>query len=226
MAPTIAVGSYGVATTPAETARIQLLFGITLAPDSDSADGDTPVADVDDLQPVVRAIAEAGAEAENIDVTVAMGLQGYYSPGSSAGLVEVIVERPTTEGVAAIIDAAASAATATLYLQQVGVEYDVADCAALVDEARREAISRASGEAAALADGLGGSLGDVVQISTYAPYGSLYIDDLVGCPPSADYGYYGTGSAFDTPPFNPAAPAEVRFAIQLTVTFAYVPLAE
>ena len=228
--PTIMVTSTGLATAPAEVARIQFLIGITLDLSATTTGTTTtatvmPRADRDDVAPVIRAIVAAGAEPDAIAVIISAGLSGYFSPGSASALIEVLVEQPTPESVATIIEAGVAAATNPLMLQQVGVEYDLADCEPLIDQARKNAIAAARDEAREIAEALGGTVGELVQVAAYGSYVPSIDPDDTGCPPpfAYGYGYYGPGSPFDTPLFNPAAPAEVVATVQLTLTVAFVP---
>jgi hypothetical protein len=175
------------------------------------------------LQPVVDAIAAAGVAPDQIEAVAAPSLVGYFVPGGGGGMIEVTIEQPTQEGVAAIVEAAAAAATGPLFLQQVGVQYDVADCARLVQEARQSAVDQAKAEAAALAEALGGTLGGVLQVTAFAVSGLPAGTESQGCYPAPPFDYLVAGAPFTIPLFDPSAPAVAATAIQLTVTFEFVP---
>ena len=105
-----------------------------------------------------------------------------------------------------------------LTVQQLGVDYDVADCAPLLREARQEAIERARAEAEELAALAGGGLGELLQVgSSPASFGPPVAEDEGGCPPPPEAGYYGPGSPA---PYDPAAPAEARAHATVTLTYA------
>ena len=256
---TIAVSGSGVATAPAETARIQIMVGantvygmmppmgqaepamVNLAampagaaamgtPGAMTGDMEVTMPDpmmgavltAEDLTPIVDAIVAEGVAADAVTVLTGPAVAGWYGPGSSSsGLVEATVDDPTLEHVTAIIDAAAAAAGTTVVLQQVGVEYDLADCAELVDAARAAAFSDARTRAEALGRHFGASIEAPVQVSDFSAT-VLPIADSTGCPPPPEVAYMaGSAQAFNTPPFNPNAPAEARVVTQLSITYEF-----
>ena len=68
---------------------------------------------------------------------------------------------------------------------------------------------------------MGVTLGDVLQVSDFSPFGPPFPAEEEGCAPSPEFGYYGPGSAFNTPPFDPTAPAEARAFVQLNMVFTF-----
>jgi hypothetical protein len=243
---TIQVAGTGAATAPAETARIQLSITTFSDPSMSSVppmpvehSGSTPGAmseaavmpaappatelTEEDLTPVVEAIVAAGAPEDAITIHTGPTVSGYYGPGSPGyALIEVLVLDPTLEQVNEIVEAANDVATGGLAIQQVGVEYNVADCAPLFDAARQAAFDDARTRAEALSQHIGASVGAPVQVSDFgssqAPVGGG-----TGCPPTPELGMgmYGPVPVFNTPPFNGLAPAEVRVLVQLSVTYEF-----
>jgi hypothetical protein len=243
---TISVTGTGAATAPAETARIQFsiatYYDYSMGPQPMPAEdpaatpgsamsepavptGSPPIVVLteEDLAPVIEAIVAAGAPADAITIHTGPAVGGYYGPGAPTyALIELLVPDPTLELVNAIVEAANLAATGTLAMQQVGVEYNVADCAPLFEAARQAAFADARARAEALVPYIGASVGAPVQVadfgSTQAPVGGG-----AGCPPTPDMGMglYGPVPVFNTPPFNGLAPAEVRVLVQLSVTYEF-----
>lgn len=178
------------------------------------------------LVPVVRALVDAGAAVEDVTVNIGPGLDGFAGPGGpGTGLIEVGVAQPQTEQVAALIAAGSQSATDNgLFVQQLGVAYDVADCGPLVLQAQQAAIADGREQAARLADSLGVTLGDLIQAADFSALGQPFIaDEEGGCPESPDVVFSGPGSAFDTPAFDPTAPAEARAFAQINLVFAFEP---
>lgn len=176
-----------------------------------------------DLAPVVEAIVAAGAPADAITVQTGPAVSGYYGPGAPGfGLIEILVPDPTLDQVNAIVEAGNTAASGPLATQQVGVEYNVADCAPLLDAARQAAFDDARTRAEALSQHIGASVGAPVQVSDFTS-SQVPVGGSAGCPPTPDMGLgiYGPTSVFNTPPFNGLAPVEARVLVQLSVTFEF-----
>lgn len=174
------------------------------------------------LEPVVQAIVDAGVDAEDVSVNVGPSVSGFAGPGGpGTGLVEVTLDQPAAEAVEEIVTAGSEAAADNgFFVQQLGVGYDVADCAPLEREAQQAAIADGREKAAQLAESLGVTLGDLIQASDYSNFGPPFAADDGGCPVSPEFGYYGPGSAFNTPPFDPEAPAEAEAYAQVNLVFA------
>jgi hypothetical protein len=242
---TILVTGTGAATAPAETARIQFSIATYYDPAMSGmpmpaeATGGTPGAGIsepavvagtpmvalteEDLTPVVEAIIAAGAPEDALTIHTGPAVGGYYGPGApSYALLELLVPDPTLELVNAIVKAGNEASVGMLAVQQVGVEYNVADCAPLFEAARQAAFDDARARAEALVPHIGASVGAPVQVSdfgsTQAPVGGG-----TGCPPTPDMGMglYGPVPVFNTPPFNGLAPAEARVLVQLSVAYEF-----
>ncbi len=177
----------------------------------------------EDLQPLVQALVGAGVEEDDIQTVTGPAASGVYGPGGpGVGFVEAEVAQPTREQVGEIITAVNQAATDNgLLVQQLGVGYDVADCEPLEREARQMAIEDARTQASQLAELVGVTLGDLVQVSTHPFYGPPFPDeDDGGCPPSPEAANFGPGGTVTTPPFDPMAEAEAEVYAQVNMAFA------
>ena len=177
----------------------------------------------EDLAPVVDAIVAAGAPADAVRVQTGPAVGGYYGPGAPGyALIEVLLPDPTLEQVNAIVTAGNRAGTGMLAVQQVGVEYNVADCAPLLEAARQAAFDDARARAEALAPHMAATVGAPVQVSDFGST-QASVGGGAGCPPTPDsgLGIYGPIPVFNTPPFNGLAPAEARVLVQLSVTYEF-----
>ena len=176
----------------------------------------------EDLEPMLAAIVDAGVARDEIDVDAGPVASNLFGP--SGAVVELTIEQPEAAQVEEIVTAAVDAATeAGLFVEHAGVEYDVADCSALVREARQAAIDDARVQAEQFADLLGVTLGDVLQLSDYGFFGPIPPGEE-GCPPSSSgVSYGGPFEAINTAPFDADAPAEAEVYAQLNLSFAYEP---
>ena len=182
-----------------------------------------PSLTAEDLRPLIQAMVEAGVKEEDVRSVTGPAASGIYGPGGpGAAFVEAEVARPTQEGVGEIVDAVTKAATDNgLLVQQLGVGYDIADCAPLEREARQAAVEDARAQAEQLAELVEVTLGDLVQVSSFPTYGSPFpAEDDGGCPPSPEVTMIGPGGMITTPPFDPRAEAEAEVYAQVTMTFA------
>lgn len=176
----------------------------------------------EDLAPVIEAIVDAGAPEDAIEVITGPALSVSFGPsGPGAARVELSLADPTEDQVDAIITAADEAILDNgLRLDFAGVGYDVADCAELNREAKRQAIEDAQARAEETAEILGGTLGDLLQASDFG-YGPPLIDEESGCAASPFFGGpFGPESGITTQPYDPSAPAEAEAYAQMTLTYA------
>ena len=231
---------FGRATAPADTARIQFVVsksgGIYVEPlpakplavPEGNVEGEavtptpleiypyvtpTPPAPITEaeLQPLVDAIKAQGVSDSDIQVTVYPS--SYNGPyGSPTARVTVTLRDPKRTG--ELIDAGnqAVAESGTLYIQNVGVIYDVSNCDTLLKEARKAAVEDARANGAGLAEALGVGLGNIQGASEYSydPYG------YSSCQPQSGMPYY----EYEGPSFDPAQPAEVQIVSNVTISYA------
>lgn len=176
----------------------------------------------EDLEPMLEVIEGAGVAREAIEINTGPSVGGLFGPGGpGTALVEFVVEQPETDGVNTLVtDAIAAGTEAGLFLQHAGVEYDVADCSALIQEARVEAVADAREQAEGLATAAGVTLGGLIQVSDYGFFGGPVEPDDDGCPPSPQNVFYGSESLVDTPPFDPTAEAEAEAYSSVNLAFA------
>lgn len=179
----------------------------------------------DDLQPLIQAMVDAGVEEDDIQTVTGSAASSMYGPGGPGmGFVEAEVAQPTRDQVGEIVTAVTQAAIDNgLLLQQVGVGFDVADCEPLEREANLAAIEDARAQATQLAELMGVSLGDVVQVSSFQAYGPPFTsEDDTGCPLSPEVAMIGPGGMITTPPFDPRAEPEAEVFAQINIAFAIV----
>jgi len=171
---------------------------------------------------MLEVIEAAGVERDAIAINTGPSVAGFFGPGGpGTALVEFVVEQPETDAVNSLVTDAIDAGTeAGLFLQHAGVEYDVADCSALIQEARAAAVADARERAEGLAEAAGVTLGDLIQVSDYGFFGPPVDPDDEGCPPSPQGVFYGAESLVDTSPFDPTAEAEAEAYASVNLTFA------
>lgn len=219
---------YGEATTPAESAILQILltqedFGPPRPPRPSA----TPGAEQRELSdPVIQALLDAGLTEEDIEVVISPIVGQYYSIGGPGiARIDIAVDEPTRERILELINAAVPvAARQGVLVGQVGVGYNVDDCTALEREARAGAFADATRRAEIQADLLGGELGDPVASNDLPPadsnalvYFGRAVSSEAGCaPPSPSL---TEGNSVNLPPFDPAGEAEVEVIAQVAVTF-------
>jgi uncharacterized protein YggE len=225
----ITVIGYGEASAPAEAVSLQILvtrqdFGPPSAP----SPGDIPGEEERELvRPVVAALVAEGIAEEDVAVVVSPSFSGFYGPaGPGVARVDLTVEGADQERVNALVDAATiGAAEERLFVGQVGVRYEVADCRTLERTAREAAIADAQERAEIQAELLGVDLGEVIA-SSDAPVASAPAFGYFG-PVAPDAGNCAPPTAtivvgpVTFAPFDPTAPAEVEVYAQMSVTFAF-----
>lgn len=230
--PSIVVTGLGSAAAPAEQAVIQLLI-VRAAPYSSDFVSDKPVptaapgaVSTGSLAPVVAAIEDTGVEEAAIRVVSSPSLISVCSNSTncSAVRIEVIVDKPSLDGLNAIIDAAGEAAGhQSLTVQDVGVGYRVADCHALRDLARASAATDARARADAQAVVLGVVLGKLVVSTEVAP---AEPEDANGCAPlrgtNSDAWWTPGSVGLTTPAFDPQIAPQVVVRFQMSLAYAIV----
>jgi hypothetical protein len=183
-----------------------------------------PVITQDDLAPVLDALVAAGAPQDAIKVNTGPAIGGYFGPGAPGyALIEIALPDPTVESVKAIIMAASDEVSgSSITVEQVGVEYNVADCAPLIEAAQAAAFADARARAESLAEHIGATVGAPVQVADFGTTQNPFVGGS-GCPPTPDmaYGVYGPMPAFNTPTFSELNPAEARTLAQVSVSFEY-----
>ncbi len=181
-----------------------------------------PAITEDDLEPMLAVIEEAGVEREAIAINTGPSVAGLFGPGGpGTALVEFSVEQPESDAVNGLVsDALEAGNEAGLFVQHAGVDYDVADCSALIREARELATADARDSAEQLAEVAEVTLGDLIQVSDYGFFGTPAEPDDEGCPPAPQTVFYGSESLVDTPPFDPSKEAEASAYSTINLTFA------
>jgi hypothetical protein len=178
----------------------------------------------EDLTSVMDALVAAGAPEDAITVNTGPGIGGYFGPGAPGyALIEIMVPDPTVELVQEIIMAASDeVAGGPISMEQVGVEYNVADCTPLLEAAQAAAFADARARAESLAQHFGATVGAPVLVSDFGMT-QMPLNGGTGCPPTPDMGYgvYGPTTAFNTPTFSELNPAEARALVQVSVSYEY-----
>jgi uncharacterized protein YggE len=213
----ITVLGQGQVAAPADRARLEIQmisrnpFGVDAQVPNQLAIGNQAL-QPSVLQPVVTALQAIGVPAEAITVQVT---------SSESAEVIVLLEKPTRPRVQQVVLTASSAAQKTnrLDVQSVGAEYAVRNCRPLENASRRAALSDAQQRLQALAATVEVRLGNVLQITEFPVTGSPSAFSQCGSKagaPASPLSPPSTGA----PPYDPAAPTEVRVISQISVTYA------
>lgn len=230
----------GVASAPAQTAHLQILLGSSGAFGMGSMEmmvvpSGTPSVDMaqagpmgmmglseEQLGPVIEVIAGAGIGADAMVVTVPSSNQFFGPGGPETAEIRATIDQPQGDDLANLVAAIhAAAPNSGLAVLHVGVRYDAADCAALTQQAREAAIADANQRAEGLAQGLGMTLGELVQASESPYFGPTGADSCAPAGTQSDFGPYGPGT---DPAFDPSA-TEASVTVQVTLTYAIEPVA-
>lgn len=213
----ITVLGQGQVTAPADTARleIQLIsrnpFGADAGVPNRLALNNQPL-QTTVLQPVVAALEAIGVPIAAITV---------QATSSESAEVIVLLEKPTRPRVQEVVLTASNAAQKTqrLEVQSVGAEYAVRNCKPLENASRRAALSDAQQRLQALATAVRVRLGDVLQVTEFPVAGSPSTFSQCGSKVGAPASLLSPPST-GAPPYDPAAPTEVRVLSQISVTYA------
>jgi uncharacterized protein YggE len=221
---------YGEGAAPAEAVSLQIFvtresFGPPSPPRPGAVPGDE---ERELVQPVVDALVSAGVDEAAVAVVVSPSLSGFYGPtGPGVARIDLTVEGADRERVGALVDAAtAGAAEERLFIGQVGVRYEVADCLAPERLAREDAIADARERAQLQAELLDVELGEILASAdvpfaatqAFGPYGPVAADSGNCAPPTAA----AVVGPVTFAPFDPTAEAEVEVYAQVRLTFAIV----
>ncbi|MGH2562821.1 MAG: SIMPL domain-containing protein [Thermomicrobiales bacterium] len=224
----ITVAGIGEASAPAETARLQLLivsgdfFGgmpaEELGPDA------SPAAEEVDMEaalaPIVDALVAEGVDEAAISIVVSPIGGDRFGGGGSAGRLDLSLADPTRESLNALLAAADAAATdQELLLTQVGIAYEMEDCAAIEREARQAAIDDARARAEVQAELLGVQIGPITA-STESPYFGPFSESGCGFTDGGSFYSEGFGLPVTLPSYDPGAAPEVEVYVVLSLTFA------
>lgn len=214
----------GSASAPAEQASVV----ITIGPDTnvyiDYSDPDAVVPEASatpsavNVTAVIDAIVAYGIPVEDV-ILVDTPFMGEWGSGMTPqpATILVTVTEPTVEGLSDLLEAVRTSAQAEgLFVNNFGVMYSVADCRALRQEARANAVAIARDEAEDQAAALDITVGDVVASRDTLPM---------------NMGYFQTNSCNTTPvaipysitfmagQFDPGMPAEVMVFVAVEVSF-------
>lgn len=178
----VSVIGYGEASAPAETATIQISiidsnFGSPQVPQPGALPG---ARERKLVAGVVAALVDEGMAEDNIEVfagPVVGGSGSFY--GSALAILQFPLDAPDNARINELADASALAASDEfLLVSQLNALFIVADCNAIVSQAREAAVADAQAQAESQADLLGVTIGDVTS-SVDLPI-----------PSETDFGYY------------------------------------
>jgi Protein of unknown function (DUF541) len=230
--PGIVTVGYGVASAPVATASLQFLlgpsafYGMTMPmPDAVEAMPGTPGPEMgqmpqatltdDQLDPIVEDLVAAGAPEGAVEVTVPAA-SDMFGPGAEIAEIRIDLDQPEAGLVDGLVQAVRDAAPPYgLAVLHMGARYEPADCAALTQKAREAAIADARTRAEGLAQGLGVTLGDLVQASESPFYGA---PSGGSCDPMGAAAYSGPYGPGTYPTYDPNI-TEATVSIQVTLTF-------
>lgn len=216
--PSIAVLGVGEATAPAVSGRLQLIlraadpFAAVAADAPAALSGQPPALTTAQIRPVRDAIAAAGATSRRVEAVPGPPAGGPF--GSGAAQILIDLDRTTLPLADEMVAAGLAAAGENgLLVESVGAGFLAADCAGLLDEARRAAAADARQRAEGVAAAFDVELGDLLLINEVPFYDGA---SGFGCAPAAGAGQ--TGIYF--PPFDPTSPPTVAVYAQLNVSYA------
>jgi uncharacterized protein YggE len=205
----IAVIGQGLATAPADTARLE--FRLASRTPSEPSQLETNAAAELGLQPAIDALVKIEVPADNIKVQT--------SSVENPKLL-VSLQKPTRDRLEEVVRVVTSSLTTSdnLFIQGIGAEYKLNNCYQLERTARRAAIRDALEQAKIIGVDLGLKLGDILFVSMFPSFGSAASSTCgskVGVPVSPLL------SLSDTmPPYDPSANPEVQLRIQVSITYA------
>jgi hypothetical protein len=233
--PSLMAVGHGRASSPAETALLQILLGpanydrvmVDGSSTIPSDDLDPATAAQETVRPIVQALHAAGLPPADVALFVSPTLDpGFVGPpgGRFGARIDVTVRQPTPDRMNQVVNAAGAAAMETgMGLSQVGVWYQVADCAALIGEARRGAIEDARAKAEQQADLLGVSLGEMIESADPAESGGGEAAGSDCAPPqgnSEPASPWLDDGRVTLPTFDPSRPADASISLAVRLTFA------
>ena len=220
----ITVLGQGQASAPADLARLEFLLvnrGSLNSFNNEAPDRVMPnrqPLQAAALQPIVSALEAIGIP------NAAIAIQP--SSVDSAELI-VQVQKPTRQRVQQVVLTVNDAANQTnqLTLESIGAEYSVSNCQPLENTSRRAALNDAQRRIRALAAIAQVNLGELLQITEFPTSGSPSAFSRCGSKAGAPLNPLASTSN-STPPYDPAAPTEVRVFSQVSLTYAIAPQPE
>jgi uncharacterized protein YggE len=179
----LTVTGYGMATTDADSAILELYFSTTsVYPRTEPSTGDSSSGSSDtqvvaqttgiteaDLQPVIDALVSAGVDRSDIEYIGGSYYDPYYA---SATLRVTVRDIGSLDGVVTAAKNAVAGLT-DIYLQSSYVNYTISDCAALESAALSEAVADGDARSTQLAGALNVTRGAIQGASNdaYWPFG-------------------------------------------------------
>lgn len=224
--PSLIVTAYGRASASAETAAIQLLMignDRAYIPPIEFRSAPEPVAsgEVPAAVPIIDALVAIGVRRDDVRVTPDPMIGGSASFDRTTVVpfrLDLTVRVPTVEQIGFLIAAVNDAGHAEgLLLGSVGVRYQIKDCLALQQEARR--LAMANGEERAIQQA------EVAEVDLAT---LTAVEDL-GSPAGAACDAaqmrnetrqsWSRGGGITLPAFDPTSPAEAEVEVKLMLTY-------
>jgi uncharacterized protein YggE len=214
----ITVMGQGLATAPADTARIEFRFASRTPLDTlpaetpaDSAEGNVGLPVEVALQPVIDALVAIKVPADNIQL---------QSSALESPKLLVTLEKPTRDRIQEVVKVVTSMLTSrdNLFIQGIDAEYAVKDCLPLERAARKAALRDAQNQVGPIALDLGIKIGEILFVTVFPSFGSSassVCGSKVGVPTSPLLALSDS-----TPPYDPSANPEVQVRIQISITYA------
>jgi uncharacterized protein YggE len=218
----VSVMGYGIATAPADTAKLQLFFVGSQPPDAPpdqfppmmGSSSLTP----EQLQPVVDALVAAGVPAEAIELG-SSSTQAFVFFNVQGQQMMISLAQPTSARVQQLVELVqeTTIASNTMTLANTSVQYFVDDCQGLASQAYTAAIADAQSRASAIATQLNVELETVPSIAE-SPFSLLTFVPGSTCD-AAPFLSFPFNINLTQSTYNPGAPAEVQLRRDLFVTF-------
>jgi uncharacterized protein YggE len=214
----ITVFTKGMASAPADRVQVQLNFGLEMmyGPNGEMLDTQVDIAKIQ--QVLTQKLSAIGIPATSIQV-IANPLGSFYGGGSTQAIFEL--PQPSKELMSQVLEVANETAQEVdnLLFQSLNMRLG-ANCGALENLARTDAMTRAKQRGEAIAASMGVRLGEILFVldasSDTQPYGSVCVS-----PTSSEFpavgadGFYGSWSGYD-----PSFPLEVQVNNNIAVTYA------
>lgn len=218
---TITVTGEGTAAVPAEEALVIITLGTDGNAFYDPATGipiEATATPELNATPVIDAMVAYGVPVNDIAIEETP-FSGEWGSGTMPMPIMIVatIPQPTVENLTGLLAVVREAAASeSLYINQFGVMYSIADCRPLRQQARANAVVNARMEADDQAAALDTTIGDVVSSrdSMSTSSGSYLTNSCSTFMPMKPY-----TPLYMASPFDPRLPAEVSITLAVEVSF-------
>lgn len=217
----ITVLGEGSASAPAETATIVITIGsdsMDFYEEYPAVEATAAASDSVDVQPIVDALIAYGIPVNDIQI-VQTPFTGEWGKGMTPPPTTIVVKvsQPEIEVLSELLAVTRTAASENeLYVNQFGVIYEVADCRAILKEARADAFANARVAAEDQAAAMGTTIGDPIASRDAYPINSGGVQTN-NCTPIGSITPYSI--TYMAGAFDPGLPAEVTVWVSVEVSF-------